>query len=102
MTPEIRRVAQVAAEELLAPAGRIRLRLLAQDLLRLDRRRLGFALAAHAVASLGFTGRRARQGAAFSRLCTPPLAAPSSSGGVFHSCRRAATLVSENSRERAR
>ena len=46
------RVANGAAGEPLAPGWRIRLRLLAQDLLRFDRRRLGYALAARAVVGL--------------------------------------------------
>ena len=46
------RIAKVAAGEPLAPGWRIRLQLLAQDLLRFDRRRLGWALAARTVAGL--------------------------------------------------
>ena len=45
-------IAEGAAGEPLAPGWRIRLRLLSQDLLRFDRRRLGWALAARTVAGL--------------------------------------------------
>ncbi len=59
-----RGIAEAAAGEPLAPRWRIRLRLLSQDLLRFDRSRLGWALAARTVASLAFPMLLARAFAA--------------------------------------